>query len=220
MQFHRPLVWYLQKITLGSNRVCRRRFSLPSVLLCLIKSWMGGYYWCNHLQSDYYFSWDPQVDVVFRSFLLWKVGSCLLGKGQYRNCLKIMHRSQFSDHMYFQLDGNWWVLTMNGFIILQCDFHPKPRVHPNRQSMSGKNVILLNQNVSNCLLFRFSKQCFRAIKSFKELPLRFCFTLWVQFFFFLQFMYFSEDPCPHWEAILNFARSFRRRRTKCVAPLF
>ena len=52
--------------TLQNNRAWGRETSLPNFVRRLAKCWIGDFCWCNNLQLDYWFSRDPQVDVVSR----------------------------------------------------------------------------------------------------------------------------------------------------------
>ena len=75
--------------------------------------------------------------------------------------------------------------------------------------MSGKNVVIIDQNVFKCLFFCFCSQCVSPINSFKEFDSGFGVILRLEFFFLLEFDEFSEDPCLYWGVILGFSKIFR-----------
>ena len=69
--------------------------------------------------------------------------------------------------------------------------------------------MILNQNVFNCLFFRFCKKCVSPIKTFEKFVSRFCALLWIEFFLVLQFVQYLEDSCLYWGIILRLSRIFR-----------
>ena len=86
--------------------------------------------------------------------------------------------------------------------------HFELRVHLSIQSLSDKNVVILNQCVSNRLFISLREQCVSLIKSVKEFSSRisvFCGVC----FFLLEFSQFFEDSCLYWGLMLLFLRIVR-----------
>ena len=65
--------------------------------------------------------------------------------------------------------------------------------------------MVLCQNVVNGMFLSFDEQYTDPITSVKEVCSRLCVVPQENFFFFFQFVLFSEDPCLNWGVILNFA---------------
>ena len=76
--------------------------------------------------------------------------------------------------------------------------------------------MIFDQDIFDCLFFRFSKKCIGPIKSFEKFVLRFCALLWIEFFLVLEFIQFIEDSCLYWSLILRLYRIFRCWEPECV----
>ena len=79
--------------------------------------------------------------------------------------------------------------------------------------------MVFNQNIFDCLFFRFGKKCIGPIKSFEKFVSRFCALLWIEFFLVLEFIQFIEDSCLYWGMILRLSRIFRCWEPECVVLL-
>ena len=54
---------------------------------------------------------------------------------------------------------HWSASVANSFIVFACEFCLELRVHPNVRSVSGANVMIINQNICNCSFVNFCNQC-------------------------------------------------------------
>ena len=69
-------------------------------------------------------------------------------------------------------------------------------------------MMVLNQDIFDCLFFRFGKKCIRPIKPFEKIDSCFCALSWIEFFLVLEFIQFIEDSCLYWSVILRLSRIF------------
>ena len=138
--------------TLGIKPARRRETHLPSFVLPRQKTYWVNYCWCNHSQSDYWFSWDPQVNVVVH----WAFS---VQKWDLRTWIRaVLWRFHFYASQPLRrinlLSGELSsVGFIDSFIVFRCEFHLRLRVHPSVHSMSCKNFLILNHNVFLYLFF-------------------------------------------------------------------
>ena len=85
--------------------------------------------------------------------------------------------------------------------------------------MSGENVMIVNQNIFNCLFLCVCKKCIGSIKSLENFVSRFCILLRIEFFFVFEFVQLLEDSCLYWSVILRLSRTFRCWETERVVLL-
>ena len=79
--------------------------------------------------------------------------------------------------------------------------------------------MILNQNVFNCLFFRFCRKCIGPIETFEKFVSRFCALLWIEIFLVLEFIQFPKDSCLYWGLVLRLSRIFRCWEPECVVLL-
>ena len=166
---------------LGSNLVCRTVTSLPNVVLRPTECWLDDCCQHSHPQSDCWFSVDPQGDAIFywasfvqiwglrtwRNAVLWWFHTCALEP--LRQLGLLSGRSELVDFGYIQVYRLWGLFSP----WTPCSF--------NILSRSGKNVMIIKQNIFNYLFFRFCKKRISPIDSFEKFISRFWALLWIEF---------------------------------------